>query len=471
MTRYQRALLLLITSTALGQRAAAQLTLAAAMHQADRSAFANRMAGGAAAEKRAQALAPLKGILPSIHVEAGYVRTTDPIGAFGSTLRQRTITQADFDPRHLNYPGAIGNYQGGIVVEQPLVNADAWLGRRAALSASDATRASETWTRLSIRVDVMRAFYGTVLATERAAMLASASHAAHAHQAQAEAMVRQGMVTKSDALLAAVRAGEIDAQLAEASGNAITARRQLAVLLGGDGADLPADMAAPNALPSAERIRAVVGTDTAFRVGERRADVDAASHGLEAAHADVGRARSTYLPRINSFARYDWNSPNRVYAGDRNWTAGVLATWSLFAGASEIADVQATSARETNARAQAEAAQANGHLQAEQTRTALIVALTRLEISERAVAQSAEAHRIVARKYEGGLASVTELLDAQTADTQSALAFAQARYIVIVDAAERRLATGRDPATLAVLDDNAIVADRAARTTPDRDHQ
>jgi outer membrane protein len=471
MTRYQRALLLLMTSTALSQRAAAQLTLAAAMHQADRSAFANRLAGSAVAEKRAQALAPLKGILPSIHVEAGYARTTDPIGAFGSTLRQRTITQADFDPSRLNYPRAISNYQGGIVVEQPLLNADAWLGRRAAVHASSATLASETWTRLSIRVDVVRAYYGTMLATERVDMLRSAARAAHAHQGQAEKMVQQGMVTKSDALLAAVRAGESDAQLAEASDNAMTTQRQLAVLLGGDGTDLSASMTAPNALPSADRIRAVARADTAFNVGGPRADVDAASRGLEAASSDAVRARATYLPRINAFARYDWNSPNRLYGGDRNWTAGVMATWSPFAGASELADVQATSARETSARAQVEAARANGRLQVEQTRSALSVALTRLEISERAVGQSAEANRIVARKYEGGLASVTEWLDAQSMDTQSALAFAQARYTVIVDAAEHRLAIGRDPATLAVLDDNASVADSAARTTRTRDQQ
>lgn len=471
MTRHQRALLLLATTTALSHQAVAQLTLASAIHQADRSAFANRIAGAAGAEKRAQALATLKGILPSLRVEAGYVRTTDPIGAFGSTLRQRTITQADFEPSRLNYPGAIGNYQGGIVVEQPLLNADAWLGRRAALHASDATRALQGWTRLSIRVDVVRAYYGTVLATERAAMLRSSAHAAHAHQAQAESMVRQGMATKSDALLAAMRAGESDAQLTEASANAMTARRQLAVMLGGDDADDSTDIPAPNALPSVERIRAVVALDTTLRVGEPRADVDAAARGLEAARADAGRARSTYLPRINSFARYDWNSPNRVYGGDRNWTAGVMATWSPFTAASEIADVQATSAREANARAQAEAAQANARLQVEQTRTDLIVALTRLEIAERAVAQSAEAHRIVARKYEGGLASVAELLDAQLVDTQSALAFAQARYTVIVNAAERRIAIGRDPASLAVLDDGSSVADRPAQSTPDRDLQ
>ena len=41
-----------------------------------------------------------------------------------------------------------------------------------------------------------------------------------AKHAKIEAMVKQGLVTKSDALLASVRAGEVDAQLAEAAGAA-----------------------------------------------------------------------------------------------------------------------------------------------------------------------------------------------------------------------------------------------------------
>src|SRR5690348_13444376 len=106
--------LLFLALSGLAARAAgAQLTLEAAMRQADRSAYANRIATGNADAQAAQALAPLKGILPSAHLETGYVRTTDPIGAFGTKLRQRSITQADFDPRSLNYPAAIGNYQSG----------------------------------------------------------------------------------------------------------------------------------------------------------------------------------------------------------------------------------------------------------------------------------------------------------------------------------------------------------------------
>ena len=469
MTRVLIGTVLLMQGAVLSQPAAAQLTLSGALHRADQSAFANRIAAAAGSETRARALAPLKGILPSLRVEAGYVRTTDPVGAFGSTLRQRTITQADFDPRRLNFPAAIGNYQSGIVVEAPILNADAWLGRRAALRASDASQSSETWTRLTIRVDVIRAYYGAVLSAERATMLRSAVRAAHAHQVQAEAMVRQGMVTKSDALLAAVRAGEMDAQLAEADGAATSARRQLAVLLGGDGVDVPADMPALAELPTAERIRAVVSDDTSSSGAQSRADVDAATHGLDAAKVDALRARAASLPRINSFVRYDWNSPDRPYGGDRNWTAGIMASWSPFTGASDIADMRGAAAREGQARAGTEAAQANARLDVEQTRTTLLVALKRLGIAERAVTQSAEAHRIVARKYEGGLASVAELLDAQTAETGSTLAFAQSRYAVIIAAADRRRAVGSDPATLAVLEAAPTIA--SGTTGPTSNHE
>lgn len=447
-----------VSLAAVAGPAQGQLTLREALGRADRHAFANRTSAGAADAASAQALAPLKGILPSVRVEAGYVRTTDPIGVFGATLRQRAIAQSDFDPQRLNHPAAVGNYQSGIVVEQPVFNADAWTGRRAALRGAEASRASEEWTRISTRADAIRAYFGAVLATERAGTLRTAARAAHAHVAQADAMVRQGLVTKSDALLASVRAGEVDAQLAEAEGEASTANRQLAVLLGG-GADasVPA-IVLPAALPAAERIRALAAPDTAVLPVGARADLRAASSGLAAARADALRARSAYLPRVNSFARYDWNSADRLYTGDRNWTVGVLASWNLLSGAGDLSDVRAAAARVSGAQAQADGAQANARLELERSRTALVVALTRLGIAERGVAQSAEAHRIVGRKYGGGLATVVELLDAQTVETQSALALSQAKWSTIAAAAERRRAAGLDPAMLQALDDAPVVA-------------
>jgi outer membrane protein TolC len=443
-----------LTAGAAGFHAAsAQLTLGDAIRQADRSAYGNRIAIAETAAQTARSLAPLKGILPTVHFEAGYIRTTDPIGVFGSMLRQRSVSQASFNPPRLNYPDALGNHQGAVVVEQPLLNADAWIGRRSATYAADASRASEEWTKLSTRVDVVRAYYGSVLAAERASTLRSAARAAHAHVSQAEALVRQGLATRSDALLASVRAGEIDSELAEAEGAASNARRSLAVLLGQNGASTSAPLPSSAALPSGDRIRAVVSDDTADIVPSERADVQAALRGFDAARANAKRAHSLIVPRVNSFARYDWNSGARPFDGDRNWTIGIMATWTPFTNPADISDMRDANARGDVARAQAEAAQANARLELEQTRTALQVALARLTIAERAVAQSAEAHRIVGRKYEGGLAQVVELLDAQAVETQSALGFSQARWRAIVAAAERRRALGRDPGSLEALDE------------------
>jgi hypothetical protein len=161
-------------------------------------------------------------------------------------------------------------------------------------------------------------------------------------------------------------------------------------------------------------------------------------------HAVTRFARRQRCCRASTaFARYDWNSATGLSSGDRNWTVGVVASWSPFAGASELADVEATAGRAQAAQAQAEAARASAQLEIEQTRTALSVALTRLDIAEHAAAQSAEAHRIVSRKYGGGLAAVVELLDAQAAETQSALALSEARWSAIV-AGRRKAPRARD---------------------------
>ena len=55
---------------------------------------------------------------------------------------------------------------------------------------------------------------------------------------------------------------------------------------------------------------------------------------------------------------------------------------------------------------------------------------------------------------------VKELLDAQAVETQSALAMSQARWSTIAAAADRRRALGLDPATLAALDDSALLSAR-----------
>jgi len=87
---------------------------------------------------------------------------------------------------------------------------------------------------------------------------------------------------------------------------------------------------------------------------------------------------------------------------------------------------------------------------------AVPLAVARMEIAGRGVAQAIEAHRIVGRKYEGGLATVTELLDAAAVETAAALGDVAARYEAIVAMAEMRRAQGLDLSPLQDLEPQVI---------------
>jgi outer membrane protein TolC len=441
---------LLIAAALLATDAGAQarpLSLADALVVADARAFANRESRAAAELANGQRRLAWRGILPSVRVEAGFVRTSDPVGAFGTTLRQQRITAADFDPSRLNFPAPLNNHTGALVLEQPLIAVDAWMASRAGGLAAAGAGLAAGWTAISTQSGVLRAWYGVVLAAERATTLEAATRAAHAHVGQAEHMLEAGLVTRSDALLAAVRAGELDASLLEARGDSALSERQLALALGVPGDDVTAAGTFPD-----DSVAIRVARDVLALPVEPRMDVEGARQGVEAAAADVVRARAAMLPRIVSFARRDLNSTSRPFGGADNWTVGIMASWTPFSGATEIAEQQSAVARRESARARHDGAAAQAQLDVERSTIALQTALARLEIARHAVAQGIEAHRIVARKYAGGLATVVELLDASAAETGARLGLSAARFTLLSAMADRLRAVGAEPARLAVLD-------------------
>jgi outer membrane protein TolC len=447
--RYALLLALALAGVPLTGLQAQRLTVTDALRRAEASGYGNRAARAQATAARATALGALQGTLPTLRAEAGWVRTTDPQGAFGFLLRQRGVTPAAFDPAALNAPDPRTNWNSGVVAEIPLFNADAWSGRRAAGAGARAADAQAQWSAGRTRVQVIEAYYGAVLATEMVRTLESADRTAASHVRQAASMLEQGMVTRSDLLLAQVRAGEIAAQLTGARAQAGLARRQLALVLGA-----PDDTAftLPDSLPTAERLRTVAAALSA-PAGAERADVTAAEQMADAARRDAGRATARLLPRINGFGRYDWNDPDAPFGGEKSWTVGVMASWTPFSGASELADLKGARARAAAARAMVDAARAQAALEASARASDVEVALARLAIAEQAVEQGAEAERLVARRYAGGVAQITELLGAQAAETQTRLGLADARVSLITALAARELARGADPAAVAAVED------------------
>jgi len=87
------------------------------------------------------------------------------------------------------------------------------------------------------------------------------------------------------------------------------------------------------------------------------------------------------------------------------------------------------------------------------------VTLSQLELARASLVHSEEAHRIVSRKYQGGLATVAELLDAAAAETRSRLVLSVARHSVLTAMADRLRASGHEPRRMAALADPPHGAD------------
>lgn len=425
-----------------------QLTLASALQQADATGYANRASRAQAESERAHALGSLEGILPTVRFETGVITTTDPLGAFGFLLSERAVTSAAFDPAVLNEPGARSNWNSAVVMQMPLLNADAWTRRSASRAGAHAADETSEWTRTTTRLRVVQAYYGARLAAEVMRTLGAAQAAANTHVHEVASRLEQGLVTRSDLLLAQLRVGETDAQLIAARAGETIARRELALVLGA-----PNDTAYSlrDSLPSSQRIRELAESLSAAPPA-RTADVAAACSSADAATRDLTRATQRILPRVNGFARYDWNDASTPTHGSGAWTVGVRASWTPFSGFAELSDVRGARARATAAQTMAEAAEAEASLRLSASEREVTVALARLTIAERAVDQGSEAHRLVARQYAGGLAGITELLGAQAMETQTRLGLAQARVALITAIAARQLARGSDPAAIAALE-------------------
>jgi len=454
---------LALSSTDLTAQPARPFSLSEALAEADRAAFPNRRAVATTEVERSRTAPSLKGILPSARIEAGFVRTTDPIGAFGTLLRQRRVTSVAFDPTRLNDPLPANNLLGGIVLELPVFNADALTGWQAARTATRASEAAADRVQHDVRFSVVRAYYGAVLAQEKVTVLLDAERAAHSAVQQVESMIRQGLVTRADALQSRVRAADVSMQLSMARHDAVTAAHQLALLLGRSFDARHAQDAQiivlPHGLPSDSSILALLpgvetraASSTTMPTVNQRDDLRAAKLGFDAARLDVRSATATLLPRVNGFARYDWHSPTTLYAGRPNWTLGIMASWSVFGGGNELVALAGARARARLAAAAHEAATAQAQLEVAQVERSLSVTREHLDLAAQAAAQSREALRLIDKRYASGLATVAELLGAENSAMAAALRHAAARYDLIVALAAHRHANGADPASLAQLD-------------------
>ena len=399
------------------------LSLRAAIEQAQEFNPSLRAERAESDKAAAQAQEATPAFLPSIGVDMGFLRTNDPVAVFGLKLRQSNFQAEDLALDALNNPDPYNGFNTVATVELPIFTAEGIFGHSAAKRAASAREAATARAAGATTFFVTRAYWDAQLAARQVEALESSLEAAQGHALQAEAMQQQGLVTSLDARLARVHAAGTETQLLAAQAQADNALSTLRTLL-----------ALPDSTPIA-LTDSLVGSGSmvcdasaADCTIDNRGDIMAHRLGRDATSSAVKSAWGKNLPAIAAFGSYGYFGQTNFFGtGSGNWTVGIGLQWKLFRGLAGVGAVNKAKAEQRVAEARLEAAERGAQLEITKTRRLLAAATKRIAVAALATNEAQEALEQARLRYQTGAAPITELLDVQVAATSATLNVLSAR--------------------------------------------
>jgi outer membrane protein TolC len=351
---------------------------------------------------------------PIVSLAGGYMRTNH-VTEFG-------ISAPGLPPR-LIYPDIPDNYRARLDVQWPIYTA----GRvdaleRAAHAERQASDEDLAAARADLRLEITRAFWALVTAREAEQVVTGSLASIDAHVRDLQSRLEQGLIPPNDLLSAQAQQSRQRLLAIEAGSQRGIAEADLRRLLGTEPPEalVPAGSLEPPDIPP-PAADALVATALGQRP-EKRALEDRAG----AARERITAAKAASLPQVSVAGGYDYARPNpRIFPRSRNWDdswdVSVNATWALWDGGRSRAD-------RTEAAASARAAEArvldfDRQVTFEVRQRRLEVESSRAAISTAAegVRAAAEAFRVVGERFNAGVATNTDVLDAEAALLQAQL--------------------------------------------------
>ncbi len=402
--------------------------VARALRESHRVAELRAREEGAAAAVEGRAAATR----PQVAVQAGYARTNH-VDEFG-------IPQP-VGPARIIYPDIPDNARTRLDLTWPVYTG----GRAESLTRAARAEAAATSKDLAsleadLRLEVTRAYWSAVTAAESARVTEQALERTDAHLKDLRARLDSGLIPPNDVLSAEALRSRHQVQVIEARNAAELARADLRRLIRLD-ADVPIALTTPLDAPdqlTGEPLAAQI--DRARRARPERA---ALLQRVEAAAARVAAAGSTRRPTVSLNGGVDYARPNpRIFprAGEwrESWDVSVNAAWSLWDAGRRAADVGEASAAERALRARLLEFDSVVELELRQRRLDVEAGRAAALAAADGVRSAAEARRVVGERFSAGVATSTDVLEAQVALLQAELD--RTRALASVRVAEARLA-------------------------------
>jgi outer membrane protein TolC len=396
-------------STASGQEAPLRLTLEEALERADqaspRLAELRARVDAAAAVQSGEAAAAR----PAIAALGGYTRTNH-VDPFALAMPNGTL--------QVIYPDVPDNYRARLDLQWPIFTAGRTQAlRRAAAGERDAANFDVATARAELRLETTRAFWALVTGRQAEDVLARALESADAHVAELRARLQQGLIPPNDLQSAEAQRSRERVLAIEARSRRAIAEADLRRLIGEDSQQ----RIEPLAVLDPATIASVPG-----RAEGQRPERQAVASRILAAREREQAAAAGALPQIGVGGGFEYARPNprifpRLDAWRDSWDVSVNVSWSLWDGGRRRADQAEAAAATRGLLARSTALDRDLAFEVELRRLEVEAALDAIPAADEGLRAAAEARRVVGERFNAGVATSTEVLDAQTALLQAEL--------------------------------------------------
>jgi outer membrane protein TolC len=353
--------------------------------------------------------------LPAVALEEALVASNSPTSTFMMKLDQGRFTQNDFQISTLNNPSAQHDFKTALTIQQPLFVPS--LSPLKEMAVKDAQK-SELELEAARQGIAFQVFFTYLDVQKAAAQMGAADKAvAEARENMRLATVRTsaGVGLRSDELRSRTHLSMVEQQQITARNNLTLARMKLALLIGLTEDD-PFEISGFQdnvAVPAISD--QVIGEALDNRVEIKQSHTD-----LEKSDAALRLARSEYLPTVGAFASYQLNAKDAPFTSDNEaWNAGVSLKWNIFDGFRTNSERKRALATQAAAREMLESTTKDVRYQLRESYVRRNEVGKRLEVTRHSVLDAEETVRLLTKRYENSLATMVELLDAQTALNQA----------------------------------------------------
>lgn len=392
-----------------------------------------------AGEKEATAGASLSRtpLLPQLNFTEDISRGNDPVYVFGTKLRQRQFTQADFALNALNRPLPIGDFVSRFSGQW--LAFDSFKTQRTIRSADLMKKSAESSAKAvnqKIVLDVVQAYQQVLYAERQVGVAQHEQETAAALLSSVNDRVKAGLAVESDRMSAEVNVAARKQEMIAAQGGLELAWAQLRLAMGAP--DLQATKLAPiepHQFPQGSLDEEIA------TAAKTRPDLNALGQAQSAQAAALSAAKSDFGPRISAYGNWETDRPTIAGSGGNSWVAGVQLGIDILP-IGKRAQLAREAAAKQRIDAQVSAYQQQVRLQVSQAHIQQQTALLSLDTARAAMDQASESLRILRNRYGAGLATVTDLLRAEDAERQSQTNYWRAVYGNAVAYAQLLFATG-----------------------------